>query len=358
MSLDPGRGVAFVQLDAGTFACVEAPLSPATNPAPDAPAFLAPHFSLAGAPAWWWTAAAGAPVLRLTASDWSRRFPEDSRCAAPLSWEPPDQARFRAGFDSLGALLRVGRLRKGVPVTRMRARLSDDEAEAVFRRLLARVPALPPGVIAYGLFLPAAEGRRAEFVIGATPELLFEVGPGRRVRTHAVAGTRKVEPGAATALAGSVKDAAEHRAVVDDLLAEAERWGSPHAGTTGVRPFGSLLHLVTEIEIESDSAPDFDRLLRALHPTPALGVSPRGDAGRAWLHALDPEGERRRFGAPFGIRWPSGEGRAAVAIRNLQYLDGWVEIWAGAGVVKASEYDVEWNEVLDKMQAVRTLWGV
>lgn len=354
MSLEPAPAIAFVQVDARTLACAEGPLAPASAPPPGGTAFLAPPFALDRAPEWWWSA--GAPVCRTTFEQWSRRFPARPNGRLDLSWEPPEEGRFRAAFDSLQPLLRRGQLVKGVPVTRMRARVSAGEAEGLFRQLLARVPALPAGLMAYGLFLPAAGEQGPEFIVGATPELLFEALPGNRVRTQAVAGTRPVAAGAEGALAASDKDAAEHRAVVDDLLAQAGRWGSPHAGATSVRRFGTLLHLVTQIEVEASVAPGFEELVRVLHPTPALGVAPRGAAGTAWLRSIDAAGERRRFGAPFGVRWPSGEGRAVVAIRNVQYSNGSLEIWAGAGVVSASDAGAEWREILHKMEAVRTLW--
>ena len=103
---------------------------------------------------------------------------------------------------------------------------------------------------------------------------------------------------------------------------------------------------------------DFETVARRLHPTPALGVYPRGSAGAAWLATIDPHGDRKRFGAPFGLRLPSGGGRCVVAIRNLQYAAGRLEIWAGCGVVSLSRYEDEWQEVLQKIQAVRVLWGV
>ncbi len=354
MSLAAAPALAFVQVDARTLACVEGPLAPAAAPPPDGTAFLAPQFALDRAPQWWWVPRS--PVRLVTLEEWSHRFPPHPNGGAGVPWEPPEQDRFRAAFESLQPLLRSGQLAKGVPVTRMRARASADEAEGLFRQLLARVPTLPAGLMAYGLFLPAAGERGPEFIVGATPELLFETLPGHRIRTQAVAGTRPVAAGAEDALAASAKDAVEHRAVVDDLLAQAGRWGSPRAGATSVRRFGGLMHLVTEIDVEAPVAPAFEELVRALHPTPALGVAPRGAAGTAWLRSIDSAGDRRRFGAPFGIRWPSGEGRAVVAIRNVQCSNGSLEIWAGAGVVSASEAGTEWREILDKMEAVRTLW--
>ena len=356
MTPEPAPAIAFIQLDAHTFACAAGPLAPVAGPAPNGAAFLAPHFSLDQRHAWWW--APGAAVRRVTRAEWHHDFPPVAPPLGPLCWEPPEEARFRAGFDSLRARLADGRLRKGVPITRMRARLDSEEAEPLFRRLAARVPALPGAVSAYGFYAPASGGLGPEFLIGATPELLFEIAEDGCLRTSSVAGTRRAEPGAEAVLAGSAKDLAEHQAVVEDLLARTRRWGSPRLGAARVQEFGGLLHLVTEIAVEPGVPPRFEDVVRALHPTPALGVSPRGAEGDAWLREIDPAGERRRFGAPFGVRWPSGEGRAAVAIRGLQYFEGHVEIWAGCGVVGASEYEAEWSEILDKMHAVRTLWGV
>jgi menaquinone-specific isochorismate synthase len=174
----------------------------------------------------------------------------------------------------------------------------------------------------------------------------------------AVAGTRRDEPGAAARLAGSAKDLEEHQAVVEDLLVQLARWGRAVPRPSTVRRFGGLHHLVTEIELAPEASPDFEALVRALHPTPALGVWPRGDAGDAWLRGIDEAGARRRFGAPFGVRWPSGTGRSVVAIRNVQCHDGHLEIWAGCGVVPASRYGEEWQEVQDKIAAVRTSWNL
>ncbi len=349
--------IAFVQLDARTFAFVEAPLVPAPRPAPGRGAFLAPRFSLEGDH--WWLTPRGDEVGRLSVEEWERLFPPTPAPSTPLQWLAAEQQRFRDGFETLQVQLAEGRLRKGVPITRMRACLEAGEAEALFRRLAARVPGLPAGLVAYGLFLPGDRSSGPEFLIGATPELLFDIAEeGRRVRTWAVAGTRRAGPGAGQALAGSAKEQAEHREVVDDLLAQAQRVGNPIAGPTSVGQFGSLLHLVTEIDVRPAALPGFEDLVRALHPTPALGVSPRGAAGDAWLRGIDPGGERRRFGAPFGIRWPSGDGRAAVVIRGLQYFEGHLEIWAGCGVVASSDYAAEWAEALDKLESVRTLWGI
>jgi menaquinone-specific isochorismate synthase len=357
MSGDTASGFAFLQVDARTFLCASGPFEPLP---PGARArgidFLAPDFSLAPSSGWWWRPAT--PVSRLSREAWRARFPQDEMPASPLSWEPADEARFKAGFDSLRPLLAAGSLDKGVPVTRSRAPLPPEDAAPLFERLLARVPRAPDTLIAYGLFLPGARRNGPEFIIGATPELLFDAAGGGRVRTMAVAGTRRVEAGGDQALERSAKDRVEHQAVIDDVRLQVARWGCPQVGPVRVRRFGELYHLVSEIDLVPRTPARFEDLVRALHPTPALGVAPRGEAGTAWLDAIDPLGERGRFGAPFGVREQSGTGRVVVAIRGLQYRDGHVELWAGCGVVAASEYAAEWQEIQDKMQAVRKLWSV
>jgi menaquinone-specific isochorismate synthase len=352
--------LAFLQTGADALTSVVAPLDPVVSPRPGSPAFFAPDFSMCGErPSWFHVptdAVKGVPrdaFSRQYGAGWGRR--------PRLAWREPDERRFAEGFRSLFDRLEDGRLMKGVPVTVMRAELAPEDAWPLFAHAVTRIAVLPASLYAYGFFQPAPEsaGGSPEFIIGATPELLFDLQDGRRLSTMAVAGTRRLGWGTATgALEGSVKDRAEHQSVVDDLLEQLAVWGVPSASGLEARSFGQLEHLAVDIRLQATEWLDFETVARRLHPTPALGVYPRNDEGTAWLAGLDPRGERRRFGAPFGLRWPTGSGRAVVAIRNLQYHDGQLEIWAGCGVVPQSRYDQEWQEVLDKMQAVRALWGV
>lgn len=348
--------LAFLQTGADAFSCATAPLDPVAAPRAGVPAFFAPFFSLAPAARPWLEAR---EVEALSRAAWRQRFPAPARRPAAPSWGPPDERRFSDGFRSLAARLAAGTLRKGVPVTVMSAPVAPDEAETLFEHLLGRVTELPGSLFAYGFHRPASlTGTGSpEFLIGATPELLFEIAEGGRLSTMAVAGTRRAN-GPAVALASNPKDRDEHQSVVDDLVAQLGAWGRPTASDTTVRSFGTLEHLVADIHVEAGPSVDFETVARRLHPTPALGAYPRGEAGTSWLESLDPRGERRRYGAPFGLRWPSGAGRCVVAIRGLQYHDGRLEIWVGCGVVPQSRYADEWQEVLDKVQAVRALWQV
>jgi menaquinone-specific isochorismate synthase len=293
----------------------------------------------------------------LSRSEWAAEHAPQSSTAIPLQWGEPDELRFRRGFSSLRACLDAGTLRKGVPITSISAPLAEHLAVRLYADLLARVPTLPDGVMAYGFYRPDGQGGGPEFLIGATPEILFELHGCRRVSTVAVAGTRPASAESGD-LEGNPKERDEHQAVVEDLLVQLAPWGEATASATSVRRFGQLAHLVAEIHLDSRVPLDFETIARRLHPTPALGVYPRGAVGTAWLEGIDPRGERGRFGAPFGLRLPSGAGRVLVAIRNLQYAAGRLEIWAGCGVVPLSRYEDEWEEVLEKIRAVRALWTV
>lgn len=350
--------LAFLQTGADATACVAAPLDPVLSPRDGSPAFFAPDFSLACERAWWFDTDATA-LHTLSKAEWAERFPIGTAGLITPSWGAPDERRFAEGFRTLTSRLQDGTLRKGVPITVMTASLAPEDAPALFAQLLGRVPVLPPNLYAYGFYRPAADTGTGspEFLIGATPELLFEIEGGRRLSTMAVAGTRRSDAGLAS-LEESPKDRDEHQSVVDDLLAQVEAWGRPRASGTEVRVFGLLEHLAVDICLDATAPLDFETVARRLHPTPALGVYPRGAAGTEWLTGIDPGGDRKRFGAPFGLRWPWGGGRCVVAIRNLQYRDGQLEIWAGCGVVSQSRYLDEWQEVLDKMQAVRATWNV
>lgn len=351
--------LAFLQTGAGVLTSVVAPLEPVACPSPGCPAFFAPDFSMARGPSWLHVPTEA--VRSVPCDAFARQYGAEWPGRRALAWGGADEERFARGFRSLEARLADGTLKKGVPVTVMTAELGADEAWPLFAHALARIPELPARLYAYGFFrpAPAGAGGSPEFLVGATPELLFDLQDGRHLSTMAVAGTRRLAAGEeGGALAGSTKNRAEHQSVVDDLLEQLGAWGVPAASGLEARSFGQLEHLAVDIRLHATEWLDFEAVAKRLHPTPALGVYPRNAEGAAWLASLDPKGERKRFGAPFGLRWPTGSGRAVVAIRNLQYREGRLEIWAGCGVVAQSRYEEEWQEVLDKMQAVRTLWGV
>jgi len=209
--------------------------------------------------------------------------------------------------------------------------------------LLARLGTHHPDCVRY------AWRRGSKTWLGATPETLVRV-DGRRLSTLALAGTRPSE--LADELLHSVKDRHEHAIVVDAIrraLAPLTR-ALPPPSEPVIRRLHGLAHLQTPIEALLREDVDFLRLVRALHPTPAVCGLP-ADRAAALLTALEPE-PRGLYAGPFVRLSPYGDGHAVVALRGL-VLDGRCAMLpAGAGIVEGSDGDSELAETRVKQRSV------
>ena len=114
-----------------------------------------------------------------------------------------------------------------------------------------------------------------------------------------------------------------------------------------VRSFGQLEHLAADIRLRRASARSTSRRSRGgctrRRRSASTRAARKGRPGwRPSIRTASASGSARRS-ACAGRRAAAA---ALVAIRNLQYADGRLEIWAGCGVVPQSRYDEEWQEVL------------
>jgi isochorismate synthase len=246
-----------------------------------------------------------------------------------------------AALEAIGA----GRLDKVVL-----AREASVEAERPFPRaeLLRRLRRRPGGAT----FLYASGG-----FVGASPELLVRR-EGRVATSRPMAGTvprgdsAAAEADGLARLTGSPKEAVEHRLVVDavaDGLAKvADR---VQVGRPEVVRLATVAHLATEITAElTGPLPTALELAGLLHPTPAVGGSPR-DAALAAIAALEPF-DRGCYAGPVGWVDRAGDGEWALALRCAT-LDGRrAHLLAGAGIVPGSDPDTEWAETEYKLRAV------
>ncbi|MBN2492057.1 MAG: chorismate-binding protein [Planctomycetes bacterium] len=271
------------------------------------------------------------------------RLPAAEPAATPLEWTAPDRHQFAARFADLKRRIDAGELVKGVPVAFSTARAEDPRAPWLARLLRGALRAAPDAV-PYGLW-DAAGG-----VVGATPEVLLDLAPDGSVRSMALAGTADPDQAGEELLAP--KERAEHRIVVDDVVGALARFGAVTCGPARVVALQHLAHLRTEIALEPTRPVSFAELVRALHPTAALGGSPRAHSA-AWLREMDRTQARGRFGAPFGVRAPDGSGRAVVAIRCVAWAGSTLRLGAGAGIVADSRLEAEWAEILRKVKAIR-----
>ena len=241
--------------------------------------------------------------------------------------------------------IRDGRLDKVVL-----AREAAVEAEGPWSRaeVLRRLRRRPGGAT----YLYACDG-----FVGASPELLVRR-RGRVAVSRPMAGTvprgdsAAAEADGLARLTGSPKEAVEHRLVVDavaDGLAKvADR---VQVGRPEVVRLATVAHLATEITADlTGPLPTALELAGLLHPTPAVGGSPR-DAALAAIAALEPF-DRGCYAGPVGWVDHAGDGEWAVALRCAT-LDGRrAHLLAGAGIVPGSDPDAEWAETEYKLRAV------
>jgi menaquinone-specific isochorismate synthase len=186
--------------------------------------------------------------------------------------------------------------------------------------------------------------------VGASPELLVRR-RGSSVVSRPMAGTVPVADEAGLAhLGSSEKLDHEHAVVVDAIRATMARHSTTAPAVTGPRPVpvGDLAHLVTELRAELvEPTPTALELARMLHPTPAVGGTPTA-AALALIDELEPAGRGQYAGA---VGWvdAAGDGEFAVALRSASLVGSRARLYAGAGIVRGSDPDEEWEETEAKL---------
>lgn len=201
------------------------------------------------------------------------------------------------------------------------------------------------------------EPRPGSWLLGAAPEALATLRDGR-VTATAVAGSvrRGAHPDEDRALARSLlesrKDRAEHRVVVEDMVARLEplTHGVQAEAEPHVLTLARIQHLETLIEAEAVADHPVLSLVEALHPTPAVcGVG--RDAARAFLDESEPF-HRGWYAGPVGWFDSEGEGHFVPALRTgVGSGDRW-RLYAGAGIVEGSDPEAEWEETAIKFVPV------
>jgi menaquinone-specific isochorismate synthase len=210
----------------------------------------------------------------------------------------------------------------------------DADAPFNLRSILAYLQRSQPGCVVY-----ADRG-----FVGASPELLVRKRAGR-VTARPLAGTGT----SPDALLHSAKDAAEHRFVVEAVTAALLRCGATvSAEGPAALALPGVSHLATSITADLTN-PDIDvaALVNALHPTPAVGGTPRPAALKA-IAALEPFG-RGRYAGPCGWVDARGDGEFIVALRGAEIEGSHALLHAGAGIVAGSDPDAEWAETQQKL---------
>ena len=115
----------------------------------------------------------------------------------------------------------------------------------------------------------------------------------------------------------------------------------------------NVSHLSSDVEgkLDHDDPATLLRLAAAVHPTAAVGGTPR-DAAVALISELEGM-DRGRYTGPVGWMDADGNGELGIALRCAQ-LDGPVaRLFAGCGVVADSDPDTEVREAAAKLLPIR-----
>jgi len=198
---------------------------------------------------------------------------------------------------------------------------------------------------------------------GATPELLLDV-HGRDFHTMALAGSiRRGQTSAEDEALGhelltSPKDLYEHKVVTDalrrrltPLLTELNMPEQP-----ALLRLGYIQHLFTPVDGRLPAATGILPLAKMLHPTPAMGGTPR-QLALPYITQAEPV-PRGWYAAPIGWIDHHLDGAFAVAIRSAIAQDRRVWLHAGAGIVADSQPQKEWAETALKFKPMLNALGI
>ena len=180
--------------------------------------------------------------------------------------------------------------------------------------------------------------------IGATPEVLL-VRAGEQFETTALAGTK-----ADVQREWTDKERRE-QALVADFIEQNVRSGNASDVTVSQAKsmaYGSLQHLQSNITFRSEEEEDF--WLNALHPTPAVGGTPRK---KALDFIANHEAGDRRYYTGFLGTIEGDQAAFYVNLRCMQCFANGFRLFAGGGIVAGSDPAKEWKETRDKIESIR-----
>jgi len=341
---------AFIQTAPGRLFVGRGPFEQLPFRRPDRPAFFITDFFLDEARPWMHPAAWEEMAVEAVLG------PRSPVLGSPeVQWTEPDFESFKELFDSAQRSIHAGEFQKIVPAIFETGRLKTEDrgprTEDLWAYVFARLVDLPRGLYAYGYSIG---GRN---VSGAAPEVLFQT-HGLGYSTMALAGTRPIARVAE--LLTDTKELREHRFVVEDIARRLAPFGNVEIGALGTLRLPRIAHLITPIFFREsgNERMSFGEMVRRLHPTAALGVWPRSDAGERWLREADRDVHRRGFGAPFGLEREGRYALALVGIRNIEWSGDEIRIGSGAGVIAESRVESEFEELRQKREQVKSLFGV
>jgi len=284
------------------------------------------------------------------------------RLRGPLPGVPGDRAgrrvaftsnftadAFRAAVARAVAYVQAGDIFQVVPSQRLSADLGVHPF-AVYRALRTINPSPYLGYLDLG---PAT-------LVASSPESLVRA-QGRMVETRPIAGTRRrgASPAEDAALAEELladpKERAEHVMLVDlgrNDLGRVCRAGSVRVtDLMSIERYSHVMHIVSRVEGELAEG---RTALDALAATLPMGTASGAPKVRAMeiIDELEPV-RRGPYAGAFGYLAVGGDMDMALTLRTMVVTGGRLHLQAGGGVVADSDPELEYQESLSKLAALR-----
>ncbi len=197
-------------------------------------------------------------------------------------------------------------------------------------------------------------------LVGATPETLVRR-IGAMVSSRVLAGTaaRDTDPDRDAALGSALlrsdKDRREHQLAVDSVVDVLAHRCVEHQvdEEPSLLVLDNVQHLATSFTGQLSAGESSLTLAGALHPTAAVGGTPRESALEVIreLEGMD----RYRYAAPVGWTDAKGDGEWGIALRCAHIEGARARLFAGVGIVEGSLPEEELNETRLKLLAMQAV---
>ena len=264
-----------------------------------------------------------------------------------LQWDEPHYEDFKQCFDQITDLRVNGSLQKIVPAVISSAPLVDPSSYC-FNFINSSFPHLP-SLSAYGF------SENGQGFVGLSPEQIFKLNSSE-LQTMALAGTSNSDNN--TLFENDDKELHEHQLVVDSLNRRLNFFGSIQESQREILDIGGMIHFLSKFSVTLSKEHKIDDIIRALHPTPALGTVPRPNATIDLLNQFRSDfNVPPMFGSPFGIKIGNFF-ESIVLIRGLFFTTNSLQLPTGCGIVEGSLIDKEWDELAFKSRWVKSSLGL
>ena len=259
------------------------------------------------------------------------------------------QEKFKNSVKQIQSYIIAGDVMQVVPSQRLSCKFNVNPID-LYRKL--RI--LNPSPYMYYLNLDDV------FVVGSSPEILTRVDSNNIATVRPIAGTR---PRGKTIeediqlekdLLEDKKEIAEHLMLIDlgrNDLGRIAKTGSVNlTDKMFIERYSHVMHIVSNVECELRDSMNSIDVLKATFPAGTLSGAPKVRAMEI-IDEIEPVKRNIYSGAIGNLSWHGGMD-LAIAIRTAIIKDKILYIQAGAGIVYDSVPESEWQETMDKAQAI------